>query len=445
MSANEASILRRVVESYPDWSFLARAPEIHTAVGHRDQKLLQTLLDQDPSLKDSTDPRGCTPLHIAAEENNLEAIRTLSKAGADKNIRDGAFDMTPLGLALERGHCDCAGELIASGAVIPDNALHLTVMSWRGIEHQSLVDTSRKLLLRKPSLAHHRDGRRMTILHRYANTRWKSEQPSILMVQLLLEAGADVEAKDDLGDVPLGTALSLGNLGIASALMEGGARIANAGRSKLRQNLLHAAAIGWTAETVQFFRDKTGDAIDLDVEQRDTDGDNPWDTFVTERLSGPRYRKRGRRPDQASVTAFVDLFTVCRNRAIKHEIAVLANVLRALEQRQADEARAILRPLEALKESQDRDVEVQTLHAIEVQIREGMWEAAQESVEERIVVVEEEMETSPWQRETDFDWYLYRIYSKDELIALRGGMELERDDAYFCMGGKRCPHDVGGC
>ncbi|EJT70138.1 hypothetical protein GGTG_12311 [Gaeumannomyces tritici R3-111a-1] len=78
-----------------------------------------------------------------------------------------------------------------------------------------------------------------------------------------------------------------------------------------------------------------------------------------------------------------------------------------------------------------RDIEVQTFRTIDLQISQGMWEAARESVEERIIVLEEEMETSPWERETSFDMWFYEKYTKEELVALRGGIELERDDVCF--------------
>lgn len=59
------------------------------------------ILDRHPELINQKDHEGATALHYAAFHGHRDVVRTLVRAGADINARDGKFGATPAGWAIE--------------------------------------------------------------------------------------------------------------------------------------------------------------------------------------------------------------------------------------------------------------------------------------------------------------------------------------------------------
>jgi len=60
-------------------------------------------------------PEDATPLLLAAQKNNIEAMRILLAAGADPNVRDNVGD-SPLRWCAEHGYLEMARFLLLCGA-----------------------------------------------------------------------------------------------------------------------------------------------------------------------------------------------------------------------------------------------------------------------------------------------------------------------------------------
>ncbi|XP_049543163.1 tyrosine-protein kinase Shark isoform X2 [Anopheles darlingi] len=89
---------------------------VHLACLHADDKILQKLIERGANIN-SRDAKGNTPLHYAcAKRNGLEMVRMLVKASANVQARNSETGWVPLHEAAENGNIDAIKELLASGA-----------------------------------------------------------------------------------------------------------------------------------------------------------------------------------------------------------------------------------------------------------------------------------------------------------------------------------------
>jgi hypothetical protein len=125
-------------------------------------------------------PGGRTPLHDAASGGDAALVRLLLDAGARAYRADG-LGKTPLDLAVELGHRAVFGLL---------KPLHLAA-------EQGDLDAVRRLVKADPAGVTARDESRATALHLAAAAGRRDA------AALLLEAGADVNARAACGETPL--------------------------------------------------------------------------------------------------------------------------------------------------------------------------------------------------------------------------------------------------
>lgn len=71
------------------------------AINKNDRPTVNRLIDEDPSLVNSKDGSGATPLHYAAMCGNREIALLLLQRGAAINVTDDQYGATPSGWAIE--------------------------------------------------------------------------------------------------------------------------------------------------------------------------------------------------------------------------------------------------------------------------------------------------------------------------------------------------------
>jgi ankyrin repeat protein len=186
-----------------------------------DAALIARLLDAgaDPN---TTDPTGETALMTAARVGALPALGVLLDRGARVDAREPQFEQTALMIAVRENHPEAVRALIDHGARVDAHTRKGSVPPFVppckgtgcgsegvGINRGGLPDRGRRSEIKggmTPLLYAARDGRTAA-------------------AQLLVAAGADIEASDANGIGPLLMALLNNNLDVARVLLEQGADV----------------------------------------------------------------------------------------------------------------------------------------------------------------------------------------------------------------------------
>jgi ankyrin repeat protein len=189
-------------------------------------------------------------IHDAVRSGNLEKVKTLLSSHAELLNSPDQNQKTPLHLALECGHIDIARYLIELGADInlkdKDKASPLHNASYLG--NLEIVD----LLLKKGAASLNEGNFRGQTPLLYACEKGHAD-----VVARLLDAGADIEARDALGRTPLMTTAMSRNMDVVKILIKRGADInASLKRGSITYTVLSVSAMSGFGELVDLLIDK---------------------------------------------------------------------------------------------------------------------------------------------------------------------------------------------
>jgi ankyrin repeat protein len=159
-----------------------------------------------------TDPQGENPLLVAARHGRLIIARELLKNGADPNARNRAGE-TPLQVALSEGKTQLAGVLFDEGAADDPQEL-LFALARAGVDDRDSLG----LLIQRGAQVNAKDEAGLTPLH-IAVVDGRH-----LLLKRLIDLGADVNIPDDGGRTPLAIAIGMGDRHIIELLERSGAR-----------------------------------------------------------------------------------------------------------------------------------------------------------------------------------------------------------------------------
>ena len=214
-----------------------------------DLETVRQLVLADSSLARARDSQGSTGLHAAAGSGHVQVVRFLLEQGADLDARDTGDNAAPLHFAAGCGHLETVRALLEAGADVHGHGdVHETdVIGWataigppgslrsdvvpllveRGARHHIFsaiavgdLDLIRRLIERNPKALERRMSRfehGQTPLH-FAIRRQRYD-----ILDLLIERGADLEARDLSGRTALEAAMMHGDREAARRLRDAGA------------------------------------------------------------------------------------------------------------------------------------------------------------------------------------------------------------------------------
>jgi ankyrin repeat protein len=156
---------------------------------------------------------GKASLHAAAEEGNIDIVRSLLEQGMDINGRN-AKHQTPLDRAAHKGNVDVVRLLIERGAEV-DSRDDLGWTPLHKASYSGQLEVSRVLVDHGANVnARERD--------HYTPIHLSAEQGHLGIVKLLLERGADIHALNSDGQTPYQSSLAFGNREVADIFREHG-------------------------------------------------------------------------------------------------------------------------------------------------------------------------------------------------------------------------------
>jgi ankyrin repeat protein len=178
--------------------------------------IVHALLAQDVDVNESQ-LDGTTSLHWAVHRNDLKMVKLLIEAGANVNVAND-YGVTPFLLACTNGSSSMVRGLLQAGA--DPNATRQTgesaIMTSSRTGNLEAVKT---LLAYEPDLNQQENRRGQTAL------MWAIEQGHPQVAKLLIERGADVNARSKRGFTPLLFAAQQNDFNSVRALLAAGAKL----------------------------------------------------------------------------------------------------------------------------------------------------------------------------------------------------------------------------
>ena len=190
--------------------------ELVEAVKKGDGDSVHSLLSQNVDVNTSQ-VNGTTALHWAVHHDDLKMAKLLIEAGANVNVAND-YGVTPFLLACINGSSSMVRGLLQAGAD-PNTTRQTGESAIMTASRTGNLEAVKTLLAYEPDLNRQENRRGQTAL------MWAIEQGHPQVAKLLIERGADVNARSKRGFTPLLFAAQQNDLDSVEALLAAGAKL----------------------------------------------------------------------------------------------------------------------------------------------------------------------------------------------------------------------------
>ncbi|KAK0712513.1 ankyrin repeat-containing domain protein [Lasiosphaeria miniovina] len=353
---------------------------------------MATALEGSTKGRDDQDDGGRAPAHHVCQRGDVDGLRLLLYAGAHVDVRDD-FDATPLMMASENGYVACVRLLVELGGADVDvrdcpgrTALHYAA----GAPHLGAHEIIEYLLSKKARYGRTNLGAMPIRFLGPPDQRGVGgpldaesvEAEASQRFEALLRFGAaSLDEVDGSGRRPVDWAMREEKASVLKVLIRAGAMLD--GLSLDGRSILHHAAMHGKQRTIAVLLNEA-DLVNLNVGHRDKHGDTPEDCLRLRKEGGRRsdHWAQVRIQSQEEEDAIRTLFREIRKRNEAADVRVCVSVKEALQHHDGRGALRLLTPLMEQKRAWKKDGDVETLDAIVIQIKERVFDAAIESLDE---------------------------------------------------------------
>ncbi|KAK3998309.1 hypothetical protein QBC44DRAFT_314203 [Cladorrhinum sp. PSN332] len=352
---------------------------------------------ENPTAINSIDHTGRPPLHWAIIQGNTNALQLLIRSGVDTNM-PGLWGRTALHIAVANGDVGAVKILVDAGCAVdrPDFSGNLPI-HLLGYKDKMTTDDREilKILLQKcPSLATRKGSNGMVPMMCLAARDMDLDvSESVLFV--LLNAGAFPGSPQDsasLISLALQRKMPVERL---CMLVEAGAPL-----DMVDRNILVSAAMCADLDIIEYLRTQ-----DIKADTEPESSYRPWTSLRWTMTCDKIDLRPCRQPSREEAHCFALLLCEVRDKNLRREINMLNSVLEPLQSRDGQEARHRLAPLLQWKRAWNQQEQAETYRTLGLQIKEEMWDAAIETIEENIDNCLEVIGSSPWEIKSVYDKY----------------------------------------
>ncbi len=194
---------------------------LHEAVRGGHGEVVEDLIGNGAPIN-AKDEDGQTPLHSAVVVGKPEMVQLLMLKGADIHAEVDRFLLPPLFLAARRGHLATTLALLSGGANTIIQSSHGGNFTWCVVHEAAIkghVDVVRAVIEHGVGVNENGGANQLRALHYAASTN-KAQ-----VIDVLVECGANIEARDRHGLTPLHRASMTHSFEALTALLRHGAHV----------------------------------------------------------------------------------------------------------------------------------------------------------------------------------------------------------------------------
>ena len=223
-----------------------------------------------------------------------------------------------------------------------------------------------------------------TPLHRLASSTTSNRGYTKRIIELLVLAGADLEARCFDGRTPIMNTLITNETSALRYLLDLDCSLLSS--NWFNENILHLAAVFSSLEMLEYLGSL--DLHGINPDQKDLEGDTPGDCIL---YAYDELYVGSRAPSTAEITAFLNLCQVIKDRSLKHDIDNLEQVVAALRNRDVATGREYLGSLLAKEKLWKREDLFCWYRAVDRRIQNLEWDLATEDLSDYLTELRGEL------------------------------------------------------